>query len=73
MYYTTITIAIYDIVQELSSIILLPMNPPTITMLIFLILVVCDTPAKARDKLWFLLQIGLGGYPPNKMADKCCW
>ena len=56
-----------------------------ITMLTFLILVVCDSfgwlafrlsneaPQKARDKLWTLLQIGLCGYPPNKMADRCSW
>lgn len=53
-----------------------------ITMLTLLVLVVCDSfgllkfrlsnevPQKARDKLWTLLQIGLGGYVVGRTGEK---
>ncbi len=45
-----------------------------ITMLVFLVLVICDAfdilPFRLADQAWTLLQVGLGGYVVGRSAEK---
>ena len=48
-----------------------------ITMLTFLVLVVCDSfgllnPFRLAPQAWTLLQIGMGGYVIGRSAEKSC-
>lgn len=62
------------IVAEANGQSLLQRNWRPITMLTFLVLVVCDSfgmlAFRLADQAWTLLQIGLGGYVVGRSAEK---